>query len=72
MNFRNIKSGDRLILTGSRKQPVKVLSNKSDVIKYKTSRGIKGHVIRNKFANIAYDINNCSSKIVKKIKKVVK
>lgn len=70
MNFKNIKNGDRVILKGCRKQPVKVLSNKSDVIRYETSRGIKGHIIRNKFANIAYDINNGKSKIVRNLKVV--
>lgn len=67
MDIRGIKKGDKVILKGSRKQPVKVLSKKSGVIKYKSKQGKSCHLILNKFTGKGYDIRNGSTKMVNNI-----
>lgn len=70
LEFDNIERGDRIILKGSRKTPVDVISKrKEDIIEYQTSRGTRGAVVKNQFTNKAYDITNNSTKIVRDIRR---
>ena len=67
MDIRGIRKGDKVILKGSRKQPVNVMSKKAGVIKYKNKQGKTCHLILNKFTGKGYDIRNGSTKMVSSI-----
>ena len=69
MDLKGIRKGDKVILKGSRKQPVKVASKKSGVIKYKNKQGKTCHLILNRFTGKGYDIRNGSTKMVSNIVK---
>lgn len=67
MNIKGIRKGDKIILKGSRKQPVKVLSKKPCIVKYKSKQGKTCHLILNKFTGKGYDMRNGSAKMVSNV-----
>lgn len=67
INFNSLRTGDKVILKGSRKQPVYVKECNEEMIKYMTPKGSEGVVVKNNFKNKAYDIRNNTTKVVNNI-----